>query len=444
MPASPVSAPTTTAPIAAPSTPAAPTVPSKLEAVSPSNLPFEQNKPLVHQKPARQKFYQGLEKMAADKSPASTPEKTVEPEKKTSAPVPTEEKTPPVEGGEPGVTPDANENGSPPAGDKTTPPATEGKPAKANPWKLYEAEKTARANAEKQIQELKSQLVPETERKAYEEKLSKLEARSKELEDEIRFVDYRKSKEFQEKYQQPYEEAIKRAMTELSEITITDSAGVQRPTDVKDLLQLVAMPIEQARNVADEVFGKFADDVMAFRKEVKQHLANQNAALEDAKKNGGERDKLRQEQIQRATIQLKESVSKLWKEVNDAALNDEKFGQYFKPREGDEDWNRRLAKGFERTEKALAESAFNPNLTPEERKAILERHAAMKYRAASWGAVRNQLEKALAKNAELQKKLEQFQKSVPTPGGSEKPSTTPVQTGSAKQRFMAGLDKLVK
>ena len=72
-------------------------------------------------------------------------------------------------------------------------------------------------------------VVPEQERTALTARVEKAEARAKELEDHIRYVDYEKSTEFKEKFDAPYVASWERAMSELSEITVTDPEPLNLP-----------------------------------------------------------------------------------------------------------------------------------------------------------------------------------------------------------------------
>lgn len=386
---------------------------------------------------ARAKIFGDLQKKVGIEPP---PPVTPAPRKPASEVAKPEDAAHTPEGGEPAVSPDGK--ASPPEG-ATDPKTQDVKPAKANPWKLLDEYKGRLAKAEKDLAYTKSLILPEADRKTYYERISKSEARVKELEDEIRFVDYRKSAEFNEKYQKPYEDAWHRAMAELKEIHVTDVEGNTRQASADDLLQLVNLPLGQAREVADAAFGKFADDVMNFRKELRSLFDAQNAALEDAKKNGEEREKQRQEQAQRSKTELNSQVYKLWKAENEKALAHEKYGSYFKPREGDQEWNQRLAKGSELVDRAFAENPLNPNLTAEQRADIIKRHAAVRNRAASWGAIRYENETLKARIATLEKELAEFNKSTPPNGGTTPGESAPGQP-HGRAAMMGALQKLAK
>jgi hypothetical protein len=304
--------------------------------------------------------------------------------------------------------------------------------------------KARAAKAETELADYRKNLLPENDRKGYEERLTKAESRNKELEDEIRYVNYSKSAEFRDKYQQPYENAWKRAMSELSEIAVTDAAtGQQRATTPQDLMNLVNMPLGQARGIAEQIFGPFASDVIAYRKEIRGLWDAQSAALEDAKKNGGLREQQQREAMERQTKELGTNIKSTWDEVNSRALEDPNNGQYFKSREGVADWNQRLQKGFELVDRAYSENPTNPNLSPEERKNVIARHAAVRNRAAGWGALKWENQQLKSQLEEALKELKGYKASNPDAGGTV-PSSEANGNHSAWGDVSAALRKLAK
>jgi hypothetical protein len=410
--------------------PKAPPPPTKTIRVSQMPTSVEPHKPT----PGQNRIRKSLEQIAKpfegqdDQPPAPPAKPAAKPsEKPATAQVPDE-----------APTPDPNE---PPAPATAQPTAEPGK--KVSPWKLYEAEKTARAAVEKQLQDMKASIVPEAERKTLTERMTATEKRNAELEEHIRFVDYQKSSEFQAKYQQPYQAAWKRALSELGELTLTDP-NTQQPRRLvaDDILQLVNLPLQQAREIADATFGVFATDVMAHRKEIRSLFDQQAAALDEAKKNGVTHWKQAQEQFQRNAAEMAEQIQQTWTKVNEDALADPKMAEYFKPKEGNEEWNQRLSKGYALADRAYKEDPRAPNLTPEQRISAIKRHAAVRNRAAGWGPLKwenGQLKKAIK---ELESDLAKYKGSTPTAGGTSTPQNgTPA---SPWARLRGDLAKLAR
>ena len=393
---------------------------------------------------ARESMTRRLESKAKPIGEGSPQPVPVEPPKPAAKPA---ETPPPKE--EPGEEPPPGAAPPPaPASDKLDPKT--GKP-KFNPFHELKRIQPLLQSAEAEIQRLKTSIVPEQERTALTERVTKAEARAKELEDHIRFVAYQESTEFKDTYQKPYEAAWQRATSELAEISILDPITKQpRAVTSTDILELVNMPLGTARGVANEVFGDFADDVMAHRKEIRGLFDKQNAALDEAKKNGGLRDQQRKEQWQKQQGQVKEYVSKAWKEANDEFLADPVNGEYFKPRtvaEGqqptpeEKEWNEALERGFKLVDEAWGSNAMDPKLTPEQRAAVIKKNAAVRNRAAAFGPLKRLARRLEAKVAQLEKDLAQYAGSTPAAGGST-PNGAVKQGLSAKESFSQRLAKI--
>lgn len=321
----------------------------------------------------------------------------------------------------------------------TTEPA---KDKKVNPWKVVDEYKQRLTKAEQEAVELKKQLVPEAERKAITERVQQIEARNKELEDEIRYVNYQKSEDFRKNYQKPYEDAFQRAMTDLKDVTLKDpNTGADRQMTGEDLAQFAFMSLVQAKQAAMQVSPDFADDIMAARKEVRTLWDKRQQALEEAKVTGAKRDEERTQKFQQEQAEISRLLQGTWTKVNTAALEDPENGPYFKPREGDADWNQRLAKGYELVDRAYHENPSRPGLSAEERASIIKRHAAVRNRAASWGAVKHENSKLKSEIAELKAELAKYSEVEPETTGTEGPGQ-PAAPMTAMEEAKAKLRKL--
>lgn len=339
-------------------------------------------------------------------------------------------------------TPETQEGGSTPP--EPPSPSKSGETKKTNPWKVVDEWKGRATTLEKELAEVRKSIVPEQERKTLETRAQSAEARVKELEDEIRYVNFEKHPDFIKQYDEPYTRAWQLATQELSEISVTDPQTNQpRAATPQDLMELVQLPLGQARAIADQVFGPFADDIMAHRKEIKTLFERKATALKEAKEQGSLRETRQREQAQKQYKEITDHITSTWKKVNDDAINDPKVGAIFKPREGDAEWNQRLTKGFELVDRAYSENPADPKLTPEQRASIIKRHAAVRHRAASWGALMFDNQRKESRIAELEKELAEIKGSVPPPTG-ESPSTTLSDSGSAMDRMKAKLRSVAK
>lgn len=319
------------------------------------------------------------------------------------------------------------------------------KPAngKVNPWKLYERAKSENAALEAKLAETRKLIKDEAAAKSELERIKKIEARAKELEDHIRYVDYSKSQEFQEKYQKPYEKAWSNALSELKEITVADANGGERPFSAQDMLELVNLPLSKARELANEVFGDMADDVMAQRKEIRALFDRQTAALEEARASGAEREKTARAELERTHGEIGKQVSETWKSLNEAIVKDEKIGKYFQTIDGDDEANSRLQKGYELVDSAFSQNPMDPKLKPEERAEIIKKHVAVRNRAAAFGRLTHLLSKSEARIAELEAELSQYSESTPDIAGRK---TTPTASGEpgGMEGMFSRLEKMAK
>ena len=289
----------------------------------------------------------------------------------------------------------------------------DGKPGKTSPWKLVESYKQTNAKLQQEIAELRTSMKPGELPKEHQEKFTAIEARNKELEDEIRFVNYSKSKEFVDTYQKPYEEAWVNAISDLKELVITNDDGSSRAATAQDLIALSNMPLGQARVTAKDWFGESADDVMAHRRTIRDLSDKQSKALEDSKTHGSERDQQRAAEMQARHKARSEEAEKVWSQVNAEAL--EKY-EYLRPVEGEVERNEKLDKAVKFVDETLKKNLGQAK-TVEERDTIIKAHAALRNRAVGFSVLKHENVSLKAKVAELEKAIAEFQASEPTNGG---------------------------
>lgn len=394
------------------------------------------------------------DRLAKSASPAAEPPPPAWEREPVDDDRPGTEEKPNTEGGEPEKT----ENGNVPRGTNKSKPEVDpknGQSKKVNNWKaLNDSVKLERgrvAELTAKLQQIESQRMPEQERLSVESRAVKAEARVKELEDHIRYVDYSKSSEFKEKFDDPYTRAWNRATAELAEIPITDATTQQvRAATAEDLMALVNLPLGQARQLANEAFGDFADDVMAHRKEVRTLFDQREAALKEAKDKGGERQ---QQQIAAQRDAAKKSATEIggyWAEINKAILDhpsDNEFLKAFVIPEGkqatpeEKEWNDFLAKGQKLVEDGWKLNPLDPKLTPEQRKEAVAMHAAIRLRAAAFGPLKRLAKRLQKRVTELEGKLAGYNGSTPTVGGGKSSALGPVT--NARNSFHNRLAKMV-
>lgn len=413
----PAPRPTTTTPppAPAPAAPAkqeaAPTVPPPMESKTDIRQPFESK--------SKKEFFGRLKEKAGIKEEA-----TPEPDKKeVDAPMPVENKGKPAEEAEV-ETEETEETATEAAKTAATDPKAK---VKVNPWKLVDEWKGKAATLESQLMETKKLIPDEVGRKTEVERLTKAEARAKELEDEIRYVNYEKSEEFLEKYDKPYAHAFKTAMSELGDLTISDASGT-RKAEPGDMLELVnAKSLGAAKELAIERFGDLADEAMAYRKDIKKLWDDRVHALDNARKVAADREQQMREQGISAHKELTKFVSENWEKAVEAVKTMPDEAEFFQMIEGDEERNTILEKGYKFADEALAVSPMDPRLKPEDRATIIKKVAAARNRISAYPVLKHLLKQERAEKHELMEKLKQYEASTPDTLGDKKEvvNTTP-------------------
>jgi len=240
-----------------------------------------------------------------------------------------------------------------------------------------------------------------------QEKLTATEKRNAELESHIQFVDYTKSKEYQDKYHQPYVEAWNKALAEMDELTVELGDGSSRKATEKDLITLSNMPLGEARKLANQMFGDAADDVMAHRRKVRELADAENKALDDAKKKAG--DHAKQNELLSKTHS--EQRNKLWAEANSTQESaNPKWNERIK---SDEELSKARSKGL-----ALADRLFSPTpetqpKTPQE---AVQIHAEIRHKVGNYEPLLVMLKRTRSELAEVKASLAEFEKSKPSGG----------------------------
>jgi len=352
----------------------------------------------------------------------------------------------PGEAPRPGETPPKPAEGKvdPPKPGDAPEPAAGDKPEKkgvGEGWRRYEEEKKKRVELEQRLETSKTSALAEEERTEYLSRIEKLETARKADQDELRFRAYEKSEEFQTKYEQPYKQAWDKAIKELREVPIIGEDGATtRPMRPEDILDLVNLGLPDARRLAKEKWGYFADDAMAARQDIKRMFDARTEALEEAKKNGAEREKQFKERNQKWQSETTKFIGEKWNGFNQAALKDPKIGEFLNPVEGDDTRNQLLGKGFALVDKAFAANPMDPKLTPQQREEAIRDHARVRNRAAAYGPMRHEITKLRAEVEQLRKANGQFKESTPpTGGGGTETNGRPAATSAREAMRQAGL-----
>lgn len=304
-----------------------------------------------------------------------------------------------------------------------------------NPWKLLDEEKKVRGTLEAEVQRLKSERVPDQERTSLTDRVTKAEARAKELEDHIRYLDYQKHPEFTEKFDAPYVSAWTAATQELIEVPILDPhtgqafAGTMQEKAAflqNQLSALAGMGLGDAKAKAKEWFGEdFQEDAMRHRNILRDLSGKRQTALDEARTKGGERAKQESERMATESKKTEAEISKIAKEIHDQVMADANISPDFKakvipegkqPTPEEKAWNAAHQRGVDQASKYFRADPAKAK-TPEQRREIIENQFAIVARSVGFGPMkleRNQLRK---ENTELKKRLEAYEDTAPAPPG---------------------------
>lgn len=336
--------------------------------------------------------------------------------------------------------PGATQETTPPAPAAAEQPKPPGK-EKVNPWRLVDQYKGQVSKLEKELADAKSSSIPEQQKNDYLTQIETLQKRNTQLEDEMRYVNYEQSTEFQEKYHQPYIRKFNDIMGRLSGVSIKDESGQARKVTPEDVLAVVSAPLDEAYNIAEQKFGRAADWVVQRGEELRSLWSERDAALTDAKTKGAERWKQQAEMSQKQTREVKDFVSKTWNSVNEGIKKDERWSVYFQPVEGDQEGNQSLAKGYAMVDRAFSENPEANGLTNEQRADIIRRHAAVRNRAAAAGRLIKWNQKLQTQIDELTAQLKSYKESSPPSGGG---ASSPSGAEAAPKGAWAGIQAALR
>lgn len=309
---------------------------------------------------------------------------------------------------------------------KTEPTVTpDAKKEKVNPWKRGDEFKSLYEKSEAEVLRLKKLIPNEAELQQKQERFAQLEEQNKQLLEHIRYVDYQKHPEFVEKYEKPYQDAWGRLMRRLSGVGVAQEDGTRRAVEAADILKLSSLPADQVIEQAEAKFGKLGSFVAERVEDLKQLWENKMGALEKAKKDGSEFFQQQEQAFTAQQKELQEFLVQTWTKAVDEIKTHSRYGEYFNPIEGDDEWNAKLEDGTKKVAEALTGDPRDPSLTPEQRATIVKRHAAMRNRAAAFGVQNLKIQRLEAKLAEATEKLKQYETSTPKTEGSQPANGAP-------------------
>jgi hypothetical protein len=316
---------------------------------------------------------------------------------------------------EPAVAPEEAPAPETPA-EAETPPAAPAKGKGPDPWKLVNSIKKERTALQREVTELRAKQADPELVTNLTKRAETAEARLKELDAEMHYVDYSKSQEFKEKHEIPWERAWKSAGKVIAELSVSEAEGATRPATLQDLVKLANMPLQEAHRAAVEMFGDLASTVMQHRQKIVELSEAREEDLATARKTAAERS---QTQTQ-AQQQLRQETSELFQRFNDQQVKEQDF---LRPREGDDEFNDRLEKARTFVRQTMASNLRDPKLTKEQRAQIMQRMVTVQNRAIGFSALRLENKRLKAELAKKNGALADFRGSEPGNGqGAKQPA----------------------
>lgn len=326
----------------------------------------------------------------------------------------------------------------PPAPKPDKPPET---PTEKMPPKqlreAYNALKAKLAAIEKERDEFKTKAETpreDPEKKTLAEKLTAREKRLAELEETLRFTDFQKSEEYNEKWYQPFLESYTDGRDYVASIKVVGEDGEMRkgtPEDFDRYMQI--LDEDQAADFAEHVFGNKRSMVENHRMQVMQKNNARRKAIEDHAKHGSEREKAKAEQMEAQ----RKMIGEVWQNSNKQAS--EKYPHWFAPTDGDEKGNELLSRGMH-----LADRAFSSGqpladgdkpLSPKE---MVLLHNAIRNKAGGFDRLAFRFSQAEKKIKSLEAKIAEYEKSEPGAGEGKRGEAAPAEDWETQ------LEKLAK
>lgn len=233
--------------------------------------------------------------------------------------------------------------------------------------------------------------------------VKQLRQRLSEAEQELRYLDYTKSGEFQEKYSRPYQAAFARAVAEVEEMQVLDESGnpVRSATE-QDFRSVMTAGKAEVKALARRLFGEDAGEVLALRRKLNDMNEDANQEAKSYREKAAERE--RQRTLKAA--EEREGLERMWKtKVSEVA---EHYKRFFGKVEGDDEYNEALEDGYRRIEAAHAEG-----LSLEEKTTRL---AVVRHKAAAFGAQVLLNKRLTGRVKELEEALKEYERSTPAGG----------------------------
>lgn len=431
MPTETVAAPSTPTPVAQSAS-----APSQVPKAAPTAIP-----PIG--KPRGPSFSDEIDALANAK-PKETPKAKVEPAKVEKPTIEAPEK--PAEASKPTDKPDA--------------PKAEPEKAKSHTAMLRDAHETLKGKyktLEAEHAKLKSaKPVEDADKPILNNRVTELEKRNQELEERIKFANYEYSDEYKKKYAEPYQKTANDATNRAVQYKVQNPDGTSRNLTKDEFWKIVGIGDENdALVMAESIFGENnprVAQVIERRNEILAAHQKGQQAIEDYRTQGVERNKSESEKLALERSQSESSQKKLVERFDTLVKErEESKPEYNKADDGDEQGVKVLNLGSAMGDLAFGRfkdeqkqylpqslqdkmEANGGKLPPED---MAEVHASMRAAMREAPFVKLKLNRALARQKELEAELAEYKESEPMNAGGARR-----QQGAKKLGWSEEIDQL--
>ena len=220
-----------------------------------------------------------------DAKPTDSPPSDTKPETDTKPKDDDPTKTPDDQGSDKDTKPETKpDNDKTPDGMDDLPPSknfTRSKPLR----EAYDRTRTELADLRKKYADLEKQVQDGDVVSGLTEELSTYKERVAQFEREQTLVDYQNSSEYKDKYVQPLTNMIDQATALMREVKIKTGENSEREGTKEDFMELVRMPLRQAAETANELFGPAAPTIMSIWQQVRTLHGQSKEAIKNAQEN---------------------------------------------------------------------------------------------------------------------------------------------------------------
>lgn len=296
-----------------------------------------------------------------------------------------------------------------------------------------------RQELERKLAELE-RVVPKSQEGAelLSQKLAEAQRKLSEHEQLIEMQAFEHSAKYQKEYAEPYYNAREKAYRDISEMMVSEPTGEmdedgnpvvkKRAATNADFDRIYALPRAQARELAKQLFGEDANDVMLHRRTISELAEKAQAALNDRRQNYA---KYKQDELATKN-QQQIAIDGLWKTANERISSDPKRAVYWGEDKSDPEANKALAQGFQLADEFFSEK--RDQMSPEDR---VEFDAYIRHSIAMGPRLAYRLNKANAQIKALTDEIAQLRGS--TPGA---PAPTAIETPSPPKSIMDRIDAM--